>query len=235
VKTKGLKMSQKLLRNQIVEVESQDDLFEQYRQDSMEGIESSQQQPETERTDREIESPHSLEDSQGSQSLDCELVEIPKNVTPVTNKSGSEVSSSPVFDMQSLASMIQNMSEQLGEQIGKVEQEVGSVKQEVGKQLEANTKEIQEKLNHHLQETQSQLQIQVQEIKEQIKTQAKEMVIVRQECQKKYEQLKQTQSAEIAAEFRQIKAGLNKREEILEKELIGLKGQMAKKITSKSK
>jgi hypothetical protein len=42
----------------------------------------------------------------------------------------------------------------------------------------------------------------VHEIKDQAKTQAIEMEKVRQECQKKYEDLRPTQSAEIAAEIR---------------------------------
>jgi chromosome segregation ATPase len=120
------------------------------------------------------------------------------------------------------------MSEKLYKQAESVKQETGSVKQEVERQLEATTKEIQERLNYHLRETQNQLQIQVREIKDQIKTQTKEMENLRQECQGKYEKLKQTQLAEIAAECRQIKAGINKREGIWEQELTGLKEQMVK-------
>jgi hypothetical protein len=54
--------------------------------------------------------------------------------------------------------------------IGSVVQELGRVKQEVGKQLEANTKEIQEKLNHPLKETQNQLQVQLEENKGKIES-----------------------------------------------------------------
>jgi hypothetical protein len=174
VKAKGLKMSQKLLRSRIVEVESQDDLVEQYRQDSMEGIESIQQQPETETADREIESPHSLGDSQGSQGLDCELVEIPKNVTPVTNRSGSEVSNSPIFDMQSLASMIQNISEKLDQQTKKLDKQnklTESVIQDI-RSLTKQTKSVTQQFKSI-----------VQEIKNQTKTQAKELEKVTEENQ----------------------------------------------------
>jgi hypothetical protein len=49
---------------------------------------------------------------------------------------------------------------------------------------------------------------------------------VSKECQKKYEQLKQTQSAEIAAEVRQIRANIDKKQEIWESDLIGLMGNI---------
>jgi hypothetical protein len=69
-------MSQKILRNRVVEVEDKDFLFEQYRQNSMEEAGSSQEKVETGQLVSEIES---FEDSQ---SLDSMCVEVPKNVSP---------------------------------------------------------------------------------------------------------------------------------------------------------
>jgi hypothetical protein len=49
---------------------------------------------------------------------------------------------------------------------------------------------------------------------------------VREECHKKYEQLEKRFSAEIATEIRQVRSNINSIEEIREKELTEIKGQM---------
>jgi hypothetical protein len=112
------KMSQRSLRNRIVEIgEGDEDFqFEQYRQNSIEEIENNQEKVGTERVMLEIES---FEDSQGSQSLDCMCVEVPKNVSPTTSKSCSETPSTLGFDMQSLISIIQNLNVQLSQNLKK--------------------------------------------------------------------------------------------------------------------
>jgi hypothetical protein len=106
-------MSQRLLRNRIVEVEDEDIQVQQYRQNSMEGIECGQEKVETGKRVSEIENFESSQESQGSESM---YIETPKNVTPTTSKSGSEVSGTSGFDMQYLINIIQNMSEQLNKQ-----------------------------------------------------------------------------------------------------------------------
>jgi molecular chaperone GrpE (heat shock protein) len=93
-------------------------------------------------------------------------------------------------------------------------------------EVSPTTSRPQTRLDKKLEETQQKLQVQVQEIKKQAKTQAIEMEKVRKECQKKYEQLKQKRSTETAAEIRQIRSSIDKKQEIWENELIGLKGTM---------
>jgi chromosome segregation ATPase len=75
--------------------------------------------------------------------------------------------------------------------------------------------QMQEKLEKHSREIQEQIKVKVVEINK-----------VREECHKKYEQLEKKFSAEIAAEIRQVRSNISSIEEIREKELIEIKGQM---------
>jgi hypothetical protein len=76
--------------------------------------------------------------------------------------------------------------------------------------------QMQEKLEKHSKEIQDQIKVQVVEINK-----------VREECHKKYEQFEKRFSAEITAEIRQVRANISSIEEIREKELIEIKGQMS--------
>jgi hypothetical protein len=194
-------MSQKLLRNRIVEVGDEDIQFGQYRQNSVEEIESGQETVESEKMVSEIEG---LESSQEIQVSESRYMEVPEIITPTTNITNIEIQGTSGFDMQALLDIMQSMNEQLnnnlekqseklGNQIGSLKQDmtvmqsksekystkVGnqleSVKQEVGKLIEIQSKNIHEKLEVYSKEIRGKLNTQLKGTQEKLQIHVQEI------------------------------------------------------------